>query len=206
MSMSLSLYLLDVPATHALVGSRDEQLLTVIREQFGDDLKRADDWFQDRIADGAPTAYEALRTLVRGGPFPKGGSEEAFQYGYAYKRLCSLTGSHLSNRGFSPYRFGWLETVDEALERLGVTAISVESFGMSGGLPKGVPWSDFPNCGEWTHEQCRKALAQIEEGDRADRGPSEDQEPEVLEALSTCRDWIVAAARRPGYGVVGFQS
>ncbi|WP_246203796.1 DUF7691 family protein [Streptomyces tailanensis] len=63
MSSSLSVYLLDVAATRALVGSRDEQLLDVIRSKFGDDLARDDDWFKSEIEDGAPTAYEALRAV-----------------------------------------------------------------------------------------------------------------------------------------------
>ncbi|MGW2089937.1 DUF7691 family protein, partial [Streptomyces sp. NPDC001880] len=44
MSSSLSVYLLDVAATRALVGSRDDQLLEAIRNGFGDDLARDDDY------------------------------------------------------------------------------------------------------------------------------------------------------------------
>ncbi|MFD8396299.1 hypothetical protein ACFV2N_45750 [Streptomyces sp. NPDC059680] len=204
MSMSLSVYLLDVAATRALVGSRDDQLLKVIRDEFGDDLERDDRWFADAIADGAPTSYEALRAVVSGGPFPQDGSSGSFQYGYAYKRLCSLTGSHLNNSSFSPYRAGWLEAVDDGLKALEVTAVSVSDFGMSTGMPDGLPWSDFPGCGQWTHGQCVAALEQFQAADRAGLEPS--LEPEVESALSDCVDWIVAAAQRPGYGVIGFQS
>ncbi|WP_330342681.1 DUF7691 family protein [Streptomyces sp. NBC_00557] len=204
MSMSLSVYLLDVAATRALVGSRDDQLLQVISDQFGDELTRADQWFDQAIAQGAPTSFEALQTVVHGGPFPQGGSPGAFQYGYAYKRLCSLTGSHLDNSSFSPYRAGWLEAVDEGLKALKVTAVSIAEFGMWEGMPDGLPWSDFPGCGQWTHGQCVTALEQFETANRAGLEPS--LEPEVENALSDCVDWIVAAAQRPGYGVIGFQS
>ncbi|MBO1330230.1 hypothetical protein [Streptomyces sp. VRA16 Mangrove soil] len=204
MSMGLSVFLLDPSATHALVGSCDDQLLEVIRDKFADDLARDDDWFRDQIDQGAPTAYEALRTVVHGGPFPTGGSPGASQYGYAYKRLCSLTGSHLDNSSFCPYRSGWLEAVDEGLRTIGVTAVSVAGLGGWDGLPKGVPWSEFPGCGEWTHEECATAFEQFEAGDRADRGAG--LAPEVFAAVSDCARWVAAAARRPGYGVIGFQS
>ena len=45
MSSSLSVYLLDVAATRALVGSRNDQLLEVISGSFGDDLARDDNYF-----------------------------------------------------------------------------------------------------------------------------------------------------------------
>ncbi|MFI6055904.1 hypothetical protein ACIBCO_38245 [Streptomyces violascens] len=73
MSSSLSVYLVDVAATRALVGSRDEQLLEVIRNSFADDLARADDYFSDSIEFGAPTAYEALRAVDMAGLSAKTG-------------------------------------------------------------------------------------------------------------------------------------
>ncbi|GGR32740.1 DUF7691 family protein [Streptomyces netropsis] len=82
MSSSLSLHLLDLTATRALVGSGDDQLLRTIRDNFGDDLARDDEWFQHSIDNGAPTAYEALHAVVHGGPFSKD-PDHAFQYGYA---------------------------------------------------------------------------------------------------------------------------
>ncbi|MDX3693559.1 hypothetical protein PV726_25065 [Streptomyces europaeiscabiei] len=93
MSSSLSVYVLDVAATRGLVGSSDEQLLDVVRAEFADDLARDDDWCRSETEAGAPTASEALRAVVYGGPFSED-KGHAFQcgYGYAYKRLCSLTG------------------------------------------------------------------------------------------------------------------
>jgi hypothetical protein len=131
-------YLLDVAATRALVGACDDQLLRVIRDEFRGDLERDDRWFADAIADGAPTSSQALQAVLHGGPFPQDGSSGAFQYGYAYKRLCSLTGSHLINSSFSPYRGGWLGAVDDELKALEVTAVSVADFAMPAGLPDGL--------------------------------------------------------------------
>ncbi|MCH0541126.1 hypothetical protein I3F58_16425 [Streptomyces sp. MUM 203J] len=206
MSSSLSVYLLDVAATRALVGSRDEQLLEVIRDSFGDDLARDDDYFSHAIGRGAPTAYEALRAVVHGGPFSED-KEHAFQYGYAYRRLCSLTGSLLDNDCFTPHRGDWLSVVDEGLRALGVTAVSVEDFSF-GSLPTPLPYAYTPGCGEWTPEAVARALEQFETTKRAvdASGEAPPLEPEVVEAVMQCLGWMRHAARRPGFGVIGFRS
>ncbi|GHE31289.1 hypothetical protein GCM10017771_47620 [Streptomyces capitiformicae] len=195
------MYLLDVAATRALVASRDEQLLDVIRSKFGDDLARDDDWFKSEIEDGAPTAYEALRAVVHGGPFSE--EEHAFQYGYAYKRLCSLTGSFLDNSSFTPHRGDWLSVVDEGLTALGITAVSVEEFGYSD-LPAPLPRTYMPGCGQWTHEQCLRALEQFEATKAKGQPPA--LEPEVVEAVMECIGWLRHAESRSGFGVIGFVS
>lgn len=204
MSSSLSVYLIDPKAARALVGSRDDQLLQVVRDSFGGDLASDDSWFSSAIADGAPTAYEALRTVVHGGPFPEDAGRYAFQYGYAYKRLCSLTGSFLDNSCFSPFRGDWLELVDEGLRALRITAVSVAEFGYGGGFPAGVPSSDLPRCGEWTHDQCLEALAQFEQTKQAGHAPP--LEPEVVDAVMDVMGWLRHVESRPGFGVVGFVS
>ncbi|MFJ8039422.1 hypothetical protein ACIRBX_02770 [Kitasatospora sp. NPDC096147] len=203
MSSSLSVYLLDLDATHKLVGSGDEQLLTVVRDRFGDDLASSDDWFSSEIAQGAPTAFEALTAVVHGGPYPAP-AQYAFQYGYAYKRLCSLTGSFLDNSSFSPFRGSWLEVVDEGLRALRITAVSVAELGYYDGLPAGVPHYELPRCGEWTHEQCLAALEQFEQTKRDDHAPP--LEPEVVEAVMDVLGWLRHAQQRPGFGIVGFVS
>ncbi|MCX5388623.1 hypothetical protein ABZY68_30160 [Streptomyces sp. NPDC006482] len=203
MSSSLSVYLLDPKAARALVGSRDDQLLQVVRDSFGDELASDDSWFSSEIAEGAPTAHEALRTVVYGGPFPEDG-RYSFMYGYAYKRLCSLTGSFLDNSCFSPFRGDWLETVDEALRALRITAVSVAEFGSYGGFPAGVPSSDLPRCGEWTHDRCLEALEQFEQTKQAGHAPP--LEPEAVDAVMDVIGWLRHVETRPGFGVVGFVS
>ncbi|MFG2331642.1 hypothetical protein ACGFMM_18650 [Streptomyces sp. NPDC048604] len=203
MSSSLSVYLLDPEATRALVGSGDEELLKAVRGEFGAELAADDSWFSTEIADGAPTAYEALRTMVHGGPYPET-REYAFQYGYAYKRLCAMTGLFLDNSCFSPFRGDWLELVDEGLRALRITAVSVAELGYYGGFPKGVPVYDLPRCGEWTHAQCLEALEQFERTKRDGHAPP--LEPEVLDAVMDVIGWLRRAEARPGFGVVGFVS
>ncbi|WP_326581227.1 hypothetical protein OG889_23500 [Streptomyces sp. NBC_00481] len=203
MSSSLSVYLLDVAATRALVGSADEQLLEAVRGGFGDDLARDDEWFASEIEGGAPTAYEALRAVVHGGPFDED-KEHAFQYGDAYKRLCSLTGAFLDNSCFTPHRGDWLSVVDEGLSALGITAVSVEEFGY-GGLPAPLPSTYMPGCGEWGHEQCLRALEQFEATKAKGEAPP-PLEPEVVEAVMQVLQWLRPAESRPGFGVIGFKS
>ncbi|MDT0451510.1 DUF7691 family protein [Streptomyces hesseae] len=203
MSSGLSVYLLDPARTRALVGSRDEQLLQVIRESFADDLARDDDWFSHAIKDGAPTAYEALEAVVNGGPFSDD-QEHAFQYGYAYKRLCDLTGSFLDNSSFCPFRGSWLSVVDDGLRALGITAVSVEEFSYPG-VPAPLPRPyEAPGCGEWSPEQCAKALEQFEETKR--KGHAPPLEPEVVDAVMDVIGWLRHAEARPGFGIIGFRS
>ncbi|MGW2400168.1 DUF7691 family protein [Kitasatospora sp. NPDC001664] len=203
MSSSLSVYLLDIEATRALVGSGDEGLVEAVRGGFGRELAADDEWFSSEIADGAPTALEALRAVVNGGPFT-GPGQYAFQYGYAYKRLCSLTGSFLDNSSFSPFRGSWLEMVDEGLRALRITAVSVAELGYYDGLPKPIPHYELPRCGEWTHEECLAALEQFEQTKRDGHAPP--LEPEVVEAVMDVIGWLRGAQARPGFGVVGFVS
>lgn len=205
MSSSLSVYLVDVAATRALVGSRDGQLLEVIRSSFGDDLARADEYFSEAIEFGAPTAYEALRAVVNGGPFSED-REVAFQYGYAYERLCELTGSFLDNGCFTPHRGDWLSVVDQGLKAVGITAVSVESFSYSD-LPDPLPYAYTPGCGEWTPAQITTALAQFEAAKQAidASGQAPPLDAEVVEAIMQCLGWMRRAAAAPGFGVVGFR-
>lgn len=196
------MYLLDVAATRALVGSGDDQLLQVVRDSFGDELARDDDYFRYQIERGAPTAYEALRAVVHGGPFSED-KEHAFQYGYAYRRLCDLTGSFLPNDSFMPFRGDWLSVVDEGLAALRVTAVSVESFSYSD-LPDPLPYTYIPGCGEWTPGQIARALEQFEATKAAGHAPP--LEPEVVDAVMQCLGWMRHAESRPGFGVIGFCS
>ncbi|WP_406502851.1 hypothetical protein [Streptomyces sp. NBC_00212] len=72
---------LDLAATRALTGSGDDMLL-VVRNDFGDDLARDDGCFSAEIERGAPTAFEALHAVVHGGLFSED-QAHPFQYGYA---------------------------------------------------------------------------------------------------------------------------
>ncbi|WNM32811.1 hypothetical protein RKE30_21645 [Streptomyces sp. Li-HN-5-11] len=206
MSSSLSVYLLDVAATRAWVGSRDDELFAAVQGEFREDLARDDDYHRLAIQQGAPTAYEALRAVIHGGPF-SGNRDHAFQYGYAYRRLCELAGAFLPNDCFTPHRGGWLSVVDQGLKAWGITAVSVEAFG-NGVPPAPLPYTFTPGCGEWTPDNIAEALGQFESSKRAAgvSGQAPSLEPHVVEAVSQCLDWMRRAEARPGFGVIGFRS
>ncbi|GEM30832.1 hypothetical protein NN3_18390 [Nocardia neocaledoniensis NBRC 108232] len=205
MSYGLEIYLLDVAATRALVGSRDDHFLESIRTKHGDQLRRDDDYFSDEIEEGAPTAYAALHAVIHGGPFSTGRSH-TFQYGYAYKRLCSVTGSFLDNDRFSPFRGDWLSEVDKGMRELGITAVSVDSFLGADGFPASLPIGFPPSCGEWTPDQIAEALEQFEVAERA-IAQGKDAPPvdsEVRRGVMQCVSWLRSAQAQPGFGLIGF--
>jgi hypothetical protein len=198
MSLSLSLFLADPQAVRAVVGSGDVRTRRAIGGRFKREIAHDDDYFADRIAEGAPTLYEALTAVVDGGPFT---TEHAFQYGYAYRLVAAFHGRRLWGNCFSPFRFGWLARVDEGLAELGVHAVQVSEFGY--GLPDPLPHADLPGHGVWTPEDCATALAQFERSTEDQLAALDD---DVREAVGECVDWLRAAQAADGRGVVGFMS
>ncbi|NUU22048.1 MAG: hypothetical protein HOV68_11130 [Streptomycetaceae bacterium] len=198
MSLSLSLFLADPDKVRAVLGSGDIRTRRAIGGRFKQEMARDDDYFADRIADGAPTRYEALTAVVDGGPFT---DAHGFQYGYAYRMIAAFHGRRLWGNCFSPFRFGWLARVDEGLAELGVKAVQVSEFGY--GLPSPLPSTDLPGHGVWTPDECATALAQYE-------ATTEDQraalDREVREAIEECAEWLRAARDSEGRGVIGFMS
>ncbi|WP_055469565.1 DUF7691 family protein [Streptomyces ardesiacus] len=206
MSSSLHIYLLDEAATRALVGCRSEENLEFFRTHYADRLEEQDDDFRAEIAAGAPTAYEAVRAVIDGGPFDAP-AQYAFRYGYAYEWLCSLTGSFLPNDRFTPHRGAWLSTVDEGLRAMGVTAVTVSAFGAQG-LPEPLPRTELPGCGVWTPEEISRALEQFNVTMRAAEAgerPFPELEKEIVDAVFQSLGWAQAAADREGLSVVGFR-
>lgn len=197
MSSHLNVYLLDTAATRALVGSGDDRLLEVIRERFGGRLSAADTQFDHLIRTGAPTAYEALKAVVHGGPF----GEYAFQYRLAYERLCELTGYIGKADKFSHFRGDWLEQVDTGLRKLEVTAVSLFSFTMPQ-VPVPVAQTPELGYGEWSADQIAQALKQYEAASRT--GAEQPLDSEVGEAVAECLDWLRFAASKPWLGIAGF--
>ncbi|MFJ8584386.1 hypothetical protein ACIRD2_06965 [Streptomyces sp. NPDC093595] len=201
MSYSLSPYLVDLAVVRGAVGSGDVKLRRMIGGRFKQRLAHDDDYFADEIERGAPTRYDALRAVIDGGPFDAA-PEFAFQYGYAYRMICEFHGRFLFNNHFSPFRGSWLEEVDAGLSALGITAVAVTDF-MYGSVPDPLPHRDLPGYGEWSAEQCARGLAQWEASTPEQRGALD---PEVLEAVESCVDWMREARAREGFGIAGFGS
>jgi hypothetical protein len=199
MSYALTLYVVDLDVLHASVGSQDDKLRRMIGGRFKQHLDSYDAQFSALIDEGAPTIREAIRAVVEGGPFD---DRHGTMYAYAYKWICEFHGRALFNNDFSPMSSGWLETVDEGLESAGVSTVSVEDFSF-GGIPAPIPAPDFlPGYGEWSLEDCRKALEQWEAATDEARA---DLDPGVLQAVESCMDWCRTATNAKR-GVAGFFS
>jgi hypothetical protein len=196
MSLSLALYLVDLGKLRGAIGGRDDKLRRQICGRFKAELERADEWFDTQIASGAPSRRDALRAVIEGGPFDE---RYGFQYGYAYEMICQHFGKFLNNDRVSSFRGDWLETVDAGLGKLGMT-VKVTSF-MYGSMPRPLPRpDDFPGYGEWTRADCHAALAQWD----ASAPRRSEVEPEVLEAVSACAEWLLAVRAKPDCGIAGF--
>ncbi|MFD7511325.1 hypothetical protein ACFV5N_18595 [Streptomyces sp. NPDC059853] len=200
MSYGLNLFLVDPALVRGIVGSGDEKQRRMMGGRFKRELAQDDAWFADRIAEGAPPAYEALRAVIDGGPFEE---EHAFQYAYAYQRICEFHGRRLDNSSFSPFRYGWLGRVDEALAELGVTAVEVTSFTYRD-FPAPLPRpEELPGHGVWSTADCARALKEWEAATPDLRAALD---PEVREAVESIAGWLRRAAAKPGAGVLGFFS
>ncbi|MET2715680.1 hypothetical protein ABXV03_08025 [Streptomyces harbinensis] len=200
MSYGLNLFLVDPALVRGIVGGRDEKQRRMMGGRFKRAMARDDDWFADRIAEGAPTAYEALRAVIDGGPFDPA---HAFQYAYAYQRICEFHGRRLDNSSFSPFRYGWLGRVDEGLTALGVTAVEVTSFTYAD-FPAPLPRpEELPGHGTWSAADCARALEQWEATTPDQRAALD---PEVREAVESIADWLRHTAAKPDAGVLGFFS
>ena len=198
MSLSLTLYLVDLAKPRAAVGSKDDKLRRMLGGRFKREIARADEWFSDAIEGGAPNRHDAIKAVIEGGPFD---ARYGFQYGYAYEMIVQHFGKYLDNNAFSPFRGSWLEDVDGGLKALGITAVKVSSF-MYGGPPKPIPRpDDYPGYAEWSPEQCRSLLEQWA-AVGAEARAAVDRE--VLSAIESCVEWARAATARPGLGVAGF--
>jgi hypothetical protein len=194
MSYALMTYVVDLHALHSSVGSKDDKLRRMIGGRFKQHLAHFDSQF-DHL-DG-PSVHEAIRAVIDGGPFD---SRYGTMYGYAYEWICQFHGRALFNNDFSPMRAEWLETVDEGLTELGVTAVSVGEFGF-GRTPSPIPAPDFLPCyGEWSTTECQKALEQWETF--ADERKAA-LDPYVRKAAESCMDWCNTAATA-GRGIAGF--
>jgi hypothetical protein len=200
MSYGLGMYLVDLDEVHGVIGSQNVKLRRMIGGRFKAAFAAADKWFDEEIADGAPSRYEALRAVIDGGPFD---DHYAFQYGYAYRMICEFLGRPLFNNCFSPFHSGWLERVDQGLDELGIKAVSVSDFSYNLQLPPLPCPDELPGYGEWSPKECREALTQWEASTPAQR---EAIDGGVLEAIESCVAWMRQAQTEDGMGIVGFFS
>lgn len=198
MSFAMMPYVVDLDVLHGSIGSKDVKLRRMIGGRFKQPLAHFDSQFDDLIEDGGPPIYEAIRVVIDGGPFDE---RYSVMYNYAYKWICEFHGRHLVNADFSPMRAGWLEVVDKGLADLGVTEVRVGDLGM-GTAPSPIPISfeGHPHYGEWTLEECEKAL---EEWEQVTEDHKVAIDPYVLKAAESSMSWCETAVTA-GWGVAAF--
>lgn len=198
MSFALMPYVVDLDVLHGSIGSKDVKLRRMIGGRFKQHLAAFDEQFEDFIEDGGPPIYEAIGAVIDGGPFDE---RYGVMYNYAYKWICEFHGGSLNNAAFSPMRAGWMETVDKGLAGLGVTAVRVDDLG-TGSTPLPIPGTsgEIFWCGEWSLEECKRAL---EEWEQVSEGSKAGIDSYVLDAAESCMSWCKTAVDT-GRGVVGF--
>lgn len=198
MSFALMTYVVDLDVLNGSIGSKDTKLRRMIGGRFRQYLAGFDAQFDHLDGDDHLPIYEAIRAVIDGGPFEE---QHSATYNYAFKWICEFYGRFLDNSHFSPIKAGGMEMVDEGLAELGVTAVRVADLGM-GSAPDPIPFSSegFPCYGEWSLEECKKALEQWE---RVTGERKAGIDSYILEAAESSMGWCEAAVSS-GRGVAGF--
>jgi hypothetical protein len=191
----LSLYVVDLETVDGMVGSKDNGHFERISVECAEDMTQLDEDSTEHIAEGAPTAAEALRAVIDGGPFDQ---RYANDYLDVYESMCSVLGAELDNL-WGPVDFDWPARVDKGLTALGMR-VSVRTFA-SNRLPTGLPHPTMAGYGAWAEQDCSAAL------DRWAATLPEQRaglEPDVLEGIENCVAWMQEVKRFPGTSIVGF--
>ncbi len=137
MSYGIMAFAVDLDQIKAVIGSKDEQLLSRLQQSLSAKLFRL-------VAEGEEgeslTGSTVLGQLIRGEEYDRSWYY-AHVYGYVLKYLCDHFGRSLPNSEWCPMRGEWAATVDEALEKAGVppSLFRVGSLLMHRGAPVDIP-------------------------------------------------------------------
>ncbi|MEV6430719.1 hypothetical protein [Nocardia sp. NPDC051463] len=195
MGYFLSLYIVDLNTVDEVVGSKDDGHFARISTECAETMAQLDEDYAGQIADGAPSAAQAVRTVIDGGPFEH---RHANDYLDVYESMCSVFGAALDDL-WGPLQFDWPAKVDKGLAALGMR-VSVRAFA-GNRLPAALPHPTLAGCGEWAEQDCLAAL------DRWAATLPEQRaalEPDVLEGIEDCVAWMREVKRFPGTSIVGF--
>jgi hypothetical protein len=197
MSYALVVYSVPLGELREFIGSGDEYLLEVIEEEAGEFLDEINEIFADEEEEERLTSREALRHILRGGPYREGCDA---LYLYAVEAICRTIGSYLDNRAFQPpIRWGWVTYVDRFLESLHFPLRVADL--ACGGVPFSVPCSDvLPSIGCWPREHFAEALAFLE--NYKPNGLNTD----LAEALASIIGWLDEALKHEDDFLIGIYS
>lgn len=192
----VSVYVVMLDEVHEAVGGdRDDIRMAV--EDYDCAIEYAEDaaYFANHPAgDRIPSMPEALRAVIAGGPYREGFD---YRYNKAYRDICQTCSE--GNASHGPYRGDWLSEVDRGLRSVGIDAISFTAF--EGDTPRGLPPIEDGGYGEWTHDECVRALA---EWDAASQRRLSALDRHVREWVAVGVDFAAMAAAKPGFGIAGF--
>jgi hypothetical protein len=196
MSMGLMVYLVPKRETAAVLGCRDEALLTDILEQMAGDIEELDEEFDTDSEEYGPgiTFTQAMQELFQGN-LSQPDKYCAHIYTYAFELVCRYYGEWLGNRRFVPCRTEWLEHLDDLLSRHGVP---LRFHDLVNRCPiKALPYRDVFCLGHWKRTEAMRASPSLKQ-----LLAVVQDEYEKL-ALENAGEWLTAAREQPGSIIVG---
>jgi hypothetical protein len=165
MSYGVTPFAVSLPQLQKVVGSRSKSVLRELREEFEEELledrEEVEEANEDDEFDPGLPLDDALRHLIMD---EERWDYEGAQYGYAIEILCSFYGEFLPNDHWTGMDHDWAETVNDALQEIGVPS---ETFSILGhllhrGSPVDIPEiDDFPFVGYVTLAEIPGALTAL---------------------------------------------
>jgi hypothetical protein len=173
---SLNIYTVSFDALRSARGSQDASLVKDLGSRVSAEVGKA----VEELVLAAPGAYVSDKSALAFG-------EEA---------LCGWLGQRLPCNSVSGTSLSRLETLDEALEKLGAPLKLFDL--MYGGGALGLPWpDDFPSSGTRSAEQVAEAHRLFGAADL------QSEDPAVDDILAEMGDWLEMAAAKQ-WGLIGF--
>ncbi|HJK89401.1 MAG TPA: hypothetical protein RMH85_30225 [Polyangiaceae bacterium LLY-WYZ-15_(1-7)] len=170
MSTAVSVYRVPLDYLPKLVDRLDE-VSEKLEKRFGDLVAQRDDRFADEIAEGCPTASEAMRLVLTGEPVDE---RWGFQLVYGLELVCMVWGWQERNDAFSPTSWEHLEHLRATLGELMEGEPLGELLTRGSPLPLQAPLPDLPAVGFLRNEEIAATLERWPDLARADL-PSEDR-------------------------------
>lgn len=192
MGAGFTAYAVDLATLAAVFGSRDRALVDRVVARAGERIRRADEWFGERIAAGAPPLRAAVEEIVEGRCKAK---RHGFQYLYALELVCLTVGTQVAHGDLS-------DRVEQNLEPLLRAARQPRWAKLIGRgvvpmpIPKTSKADAYPVCGSLAPDGVdglRVALHALQ------KLPNKDEA--LTFALAELREWVEGAKDR---GLVWF--
>ncbi|MGE3804825.1 MAG: hypothetical protein AB7K24_09155 [Gemmataceae bacterium] len=189
MGYCLSAYAVNLSDLTQFLGSRNEEDLYDLIEDFESDFKQFDEMAADCLDDEEQplTMVQALTQMVKG---DKCDGRPNFMYGYALEFVCMYVGIRLTDEHWSAMPSGarWAETVDEALEKVGIpkTTLRIQDHIFYRGVPVPIPPPDDSPCiGYLTLAEIRAVQESLRQAKLA---TIEDQD--IIASIKELESWL----------------